>query len=272
MPALAIGSASACGAWIGVALITKGLGDVLIPTIGITFGGMIGNLGLVVAMLTAGFICRQVLTRLSQRRTASLRDVPDEDQFAVSLQIKREVTYAHDEGLLTIADGWLVYEGRHCAFSLRSCDVLSVFSWDPYVRLDFIGPHNRQTLTFRGSDRERLASMLKEWKDGPIAAGEPIFPPVTPDASAFTLARLSIGVGTFLLLGALFALTNSTRDRMAVAFLASCLAGALLIYGEGIRQALHRIESGAPFKKSPLLGIGGSQFAAEEEIRRQAIK
>jgi len=129
---------------------------------------------------------RYVTVRLVDRRMAALRDDPQGGQFAVSLKLEREVCYGFDEGLLSFEEGWLVYHGHRCVFSLPASAVDGRAFIDKNTLSFSFGPDDdprRAYLMAVSSEKFKEAGL--RWKSAECEPGTVILPPSTPSESAF---------------------------------------------------------------------------------------
>ena len=128
---------------------------------------------------------RYVTVRLVDRRMAALRDDPEGGQFAVSLKLERDVCYGFDEGLLSFENGWLVYHGHRCVFSLPA-SVVDRKMVDKNTLSFAFGPDGdqRKAYLMAVSSEEFMKAGLR-WKNAECEPGMVILPPSTPAESAF---------------------------------------------------------------------------------------
>jgi hypothetical protein len=204
--------------------------------------------------LLGAFIANWTTGRISQRRTETLRDDPEGDDFGVSLSLRREVLYGNDEGLLSFADGWMIYTGRQCAFSVRRSDVLGVIADSKRHGFQFRGPAGRCTVYFVASENGRLGGAFKAWSEATDVPGTPIFPPVVPNEEAKLLFRWW---PVFGILGATFMMLYAGRqkhlyEQWFIGAMGLIATAGVFYYGHLGRQALERIARGLPFLKSRL--------------------
>lgn len=124
--------------------------------------------------------------QLVSRKMSALRDDPEGGQFAVSLRLSRgqTVNYGFDEGLLSFEDGWLVFQGRRCVFSVSAKDValrsLSKNAFDVTF-----GPDDQvRQAHFTVFGKPKLIETVTAWTGGPIPEGQGVLPPQTASDSA----------------------------------------------------------------------------------------
>lgn len=133
--------------------------------------------------------------------------------FPVDLQLMRQKrVYGEDHGIVSFVDGWLVYEGEDCSFSVKVEDVkLQVAVTARVDSLGFLslrwGDLTEQTmirlrpkgLKSRAKDRwgdsvlrSDLYVALKDWlRVKAEADGVSLFPPVVPHPTTLVNARIS---------------------------------------------------------------------------------
>ena len=88
-----------------------------------------------------------------------------------------------DEGMLALADGWLVFRGLRTEWSLSPADAVLR---DALLQIDLSdGLYSLVTFAAPGGEYGlrpfgELRSLLDRWADCPRPPGEPVFPPVLP--------------------------------------------------------------------------------------------
>ena len=172
-----------------------------------------------------------VSNRIAAHRLAALRDEAEDRQFAATLRLACGGAYGHDEGLVAFEDGFLVFMGRRCAFSLGARDVRVGKVAGTELEFEFRGPggHHEAQLEFRRS--ARLWSALLDWRKASRRSPERVLPPARPDPglprTAFLLADAIPWIAFAVGLVAVTPSGNLDRLLYPVAPLA-ILAGAAL--------------------------------------------
>lgn len=222
-------------AGMGAGLVTGLAMTLLLRTI--NYGSVMA--ALFVARITSGF--------LVDRQMRELRDEAEGGQFAATLKLGREAVYGFDEGLVAFADGWLVFSGRRCDFSLRSGDVSVKATDSRNLAFAFDGPEgeHRASLLFRG-DR-RLHNVVLNWMGNHKVAGKPVFPPVVPNPPAYAAVQAT---GFAVLISLAFVAIWAHFDLRGLTWPLKLLFGAALpalaLYFWHVPRALRRLARGEP--------------------------
>jgi hypothetical protein len=203
-----------------------------------------------IAFFLSALVARYVTATLVDRQLASLRDDATGAQFAVTLRLAREVTYGFDEGLLAFEDGWLVYSGRRCAFSLPASAVKPRVSDKSNLSFGFGPPGDERTAFFTSQSSEKFKRSASDWRNAERVPAEAIvLPPEVPNETAYGLQRfiLSLCVVVALVLGSvlLFAHLRHLNSILTALMLAFGLpiAGIYLLESH---RSLKTIEMGLP--------------------------
>ncbi len=196
----------------------------------------------------AGFVSKLVSSWVVSRRMEALRDDPRGGQFAAGLLLSREAPYGIDEGLVAFEDGWLVFTGRRCTFSVGRADVEGVKFERSRLEFSFAGPGGTFSaqLDFRSADD--LKTAVQEWRREGRRSEGTMLPPVVPNEPARRTIRAIPQVAFAVLLLALVALWIWGVGEGAIAGLilgGTCLLIGLL-YTHDATAALRRIERGEP--------------------------
>jgi hypothetical protein len=205
-------------------------------------------------VLIGTYLTHQVTNFISKRRTEQLRDDPEGGDFAVSLSLRREVGYGHDEGLVTFAEGWLVYSGRQCSFSVRHEDVTGVIIDSKRYGFLFRGPAGRSSASLYVSEPGRFGKLFRSWAEASDVQGKPIYPPVVPTEEAMRGYGYLAVVG--LVFSALLAMYSVRQSEpLGHWFFGSFALIFLLLsscYGLVGREAVARIQAGLPYRRNQL--------------------
>ena len=118
-----------------------------------------------------------------RRRRVPLGDLPaGSEQFPCTLVLRQDVVYGVDEGQIAFVDGWLVFEGRETAFSVRASDVVRTYERG-HPAFEWAGPHGVHRAVFRPLGR-RFYGPWVEWpRTLSDIEGAPVLPPVTVSPS-----------------------------------------------------------------------------------------
>ena len=145
--------------------------------------------GLVPATLATilGFYALTTLAELAEWRRRRRRVPPGDlpagaEQFPCTLVLRQGVVYGVDEGQVAFVDGWLVFEGRETAFSVRTSDVARTYERG-HPAFEWAGPQGVHRAVFRPLGR-RFYDPWVEWpRTFSEIEGVPVFPPVTTSPS-----------------------------------------------------------------------------------------
>lgn len=263
IPAAVLGATAGISAAVLLSVLLSLVSDWVKSRWGFGISGMVSP----VALPVCAAVGHRVMRRINERRAASLRDAPDDGQFAVNATFRREVRYGFDEGLIAFVDGWLIYTGRNCSFSLRKQDVIKFATPDQQVIIDFLGPHHRHVIEFRGADTKAFAKAMREWRHGPVAEGEPIYPPVVADRSAVRLSEMTIGLGIIFGLLAIIVclLLHKVGVRVVATVLFSSFAIGFLVIGFYMRRSFARLAHNLPLQKGFVLSPSAYRMLKDEK-------
>ncbi len=205
--------------------------------------------GSVLPVLGVG-VARWISSKVISRRMQVLRDDADGGQFAASLKLSREVAYAYDEGLVSFEDGWLIFTGRRCTFSIGAADVFGR-KWkgsDYYFRF----PANDGELKVRmiGFPDTQFRLGILRWEYDARTSESPVYPPRLPqEYLRRRVRRIPLAAALpFALI--LLALIFSGRPKLVPFFCWTTLAAAGVgaAYSFRTQRILDRIALGAPPK------------------------
>lgn len=194
-----------------------------------------------------------VSNRIAARRLARLRDEGGGHQFAATLRLSREGVYGHDEGLVAFEDGYLVYMGRRCAFSLGAADVNEVKIEGGKLEFAFPGPAGRHKVELHTPRHRPFLAAAARWKGQAARSDTPVLPPARPDPNL--PVPLVVGAETLPLLAvALAAWATAPGGALGLVILLA-LAVLIPLYAAHQFAALRRLARGEP-PRPPLLGRG----------------
>lgn len=191
-----------------------------------------------------------VTNRVAARRLAHLRDEGDDRQFAATLRLRRGCAYGHDEGLVAFEDGYLVFMGRRCAFSLGAADVSAVTTEPGKLKFAFPGPAGEYTAEITTTRSEGFGKAMARWKADAARSASPVLPPVHPDpnlplplvVAAETLPVAAVAVAAYATMPPGF------FERLFVL----ALAVFVPLYAVRLFVVLRRIDREEPRPPSPL--------------------
>ncbi|GEM_PF-2701911 len=234
--------------WIGLA---AGVGLSLALSLlihRIDYGIVMGGLAI------AGFVSN----RLVARQMAGLRDEGDDQQFGATLVLSREAAYGFDEGLVSFEEGWVVFTGRRCTFSVGAGDVRVIKRGKSELQFGFEGPGGDHKARFALTSSETFAQASLEWIHAARRSEGAVFPPTRPAPSAPSAGAALVGGATIVGLVVLTAafLQGDPFDRLSAFGGAFVVFGFALAYAYDLRKVLGRIErgepAGLPFGSRPL--------------------
>ncbi|RYG25331.1 hypothetical protein EON82_07570 [bacterium] len=191
---------------------------------------------------------RYVTARLVAHQLQELRDDPDGGQYASALRVSREVTYGFDEGLLAFENGWLVYSGRRCAFSLPASAVRVRTIDKTTVAFAFGPPEDERTVHLTTASNERLQQEAAAWRDAESVEGEAVvLPPLRPDETGFAAVKSIAGFAAMavLILALCLIFFPGQKTQLALLTLAVSIP-AVGIYAVEAQRALRRVANGLP--------------------------
>ncbi len=210
----------------------------------------------------AGVVAYWTNRHLVERRMRGLRDDAEGGQFAAVLRLSRETAYGFDEGLVSFVDGWLVYTGRRCAFSVRREDALWLKADDKRYGFAFEGPAGKHLATLTVTEGGRFGKAYWDWSRAENVEGGPVLPPSVPNETAFVLYRswamLVLAVFGVVLAGLLVASEAKLGSRIISALFVAFALPATVVYARESRRALSRIADGLPYRRqrfAQFLGI-----------------
>lgn len=163
---------------IGVAIVVVGLLWAFLPKA--------NGAAFMIAILISQFVSARLLNWQMRRH----RDDPEGGQFAAQLRVSREVTYGYDEGLISFVDGWLVYTGLRCTFSLPASAV-NVGLTDLSRIFFHFGPDD----DLRGASlavfpSKEFSKSALEWRmTEDLAANSVVLPPIVTEPSVLASMR-----------------------------------------------------------------------------------
>lgn len=208
-----------------------------------------------------------------RRRVAPLRDLPSPvPQYAVRFTLRREVTYADDEGLASFVGGWLVVQAAGCVFSFRASDV-AVSRSD--LSVQFRGPAGYHRLRFIFSE----CGFREAWEDWrtttSLVEGAPVFPPVQPLDNR--KGWIHTGVATILGVAASAIPFHSSLAGAWLVGIAVTLLSSMAYFRRKAVVAHLRIAAGKPPRRSARTILGanihlerlGEAYAADRRRRRR---
>ncbi|HEY0866193.1 MAG TPA: hypothetical protein VGE01_02375 [Fimbriimonas sp.] len=242
------------------------------------FGGalvsavLLSSLGVFVGFFSFGGYL--LLRRFPADRVLRLAQHPSPvEQFPVEISLDRAgVPYGEDSGFITFVNGWLVYEGLHTSFSVRSKDVRefdsrnpdrktfdSLAHWLGWVEQDewhILGirplPVSMDLEGRRIGQRDRVfTERLINWKTGPERPkGQPVLPPLRPHPSGYYRAWIRRW-WSWLCLAAAFACIGFIPFLAAYQTATFLIVAAAALFGAAVllersfrsrRNALDRME------------------------------
>ena len=221
-------------AWAGflVGVLTFIVGMSLLPN---------ASLGL---FMISALVSRYVAAWLANKRMASLRDDLEGGQFVVTIRLMREVTYGYDEGLLAFEDGWLVYSGRRCAFSLPASAIRLRLTDKSNLSFGFGPREDERTAFITTKSSERFLSEALIWRNAQVGStGTVALPPSLPNETAYGALRTIKVMGAFAasgLLGALLTIGGRIEDTLAFWLILGFGVPLGVIY---VRDALHSLQA-----------------------------
>lgn len=229
-----------------------------------------------ITFISGGLVYRLVTGFLVERQMIGLRDGADNDQLAVTLRLSRETVYAFDEGLIAFHEGWLVFSGRRCSFSLRPADLIESGINRNGGWLTFRGPAGRHVALFTVREIGAFQREWAAWRKADPPEGEAVLPPSVTNADSRWLPMLWTGTAGLVFLGAIVLglVKNTALDFLLCALLILVSAGGAY-YGMAARRALARIAARLPYRRpSRLLRKLGLRQATVTRavLRRSGIR
>jgi hypothetical protein len=145
--------------------------------------------------------------------------------------------YGRDVGVLSFAQGWLVFEGNQASFSLRARDVEAVYRETSMVnRVYLAGSHRKVWIDLKTERPVKLREEFKAWvEEAEEPSGTPETPPLTPLAGperAVDFVELTWYALAGWVLG-LFATVNAPSLSAAVSA-GGLLAGGFAYFAVGL--------------------------------------
>ena len=193
-----------------------------------------------------------VSNRVAARRLEALRDEGEDHQFGATLRLMRGTAYGHDEGLLLFEDGYLVYMGRRCAFSLGGRDVKLTKLAENECEFVFRGPEGRHIAHLQWTKNEWAFEAITAWQKARRRSGESVLPPVTPGPSYTRAVVVLVNAlpGIALLVAAASSRSNGRFDRwidgVAIPILSVWIVGSAFSQA----QELKRLSVGEPTRRN----------------------
>lgn len=150
-----------------------------------TWGSFVYNVHFVGAIVMGlGNLMLPVFLQRTKARTNAVRLEPAPGELLVTASYYHgdALSLGADEGLLTLVDGWIFFQGDRTSWSVRPSDLDRI---DSHL-LSYPGPRGvfRVALSYQPvssvfwrSDHS-LSELLDRWKEGPEPEGEAVLPPV----------------------------------------------------------------------------------------------
>ena len=214
-----------------------------------------------------------VSNRVAARRLAVLRDEGEDRQFAATLRLTRGTAYGYDEGLLAFEDGYLVYMGRRCAFSLGARDVSVKKMAENECEFTFRGRKGDHTAHLQWQKNEDVLESIVRWRKAERRSCESVLPPAVPDSSYSRAVILFVSALPWLVFAVACLLTrwNGPSERLISFGVSSLALVATFVFVRSVARELRRIELGERRAKSLVARIRKRQRLARRKKGRFAL-
>ena len=195
-----------------------------------------------------------VSNRVAARRLDALRDEEEDRQFAATLQLKRATAYGHDEGLVSFEDGYLIYMGRRCAFSLGGRDVHVTQTDLTALKFEFRGPGGKHAAHLQLRRNDDFHKAVIAWRSARKSSPESVLPPSLPDPALPRALTVFMNALPLLVLSATFLAIPSKDqiDRLLLPAIPILLLTIALSFAFVQTLELDRLARGEPRVRSPL--------------------
>ena len=201
--------------------------------------------------------------RIAARRLKDVRDEGEDRQFAATLRLSRGTSYGHDEGLVAFEDGYLVFMGRRCAFSLGARDVRVTQMSLTEAKFEFRGPHGKHAAHLQWRRNRDLSQAVLGWRAARRRSRESVLPPVLPEPSFPRALIVSMNALPLLALGVAFlALRSAGLTERGIPFIGAAVTLAVAV---GL-ATVQTIELGRLSKGEPRVSLPPLRF---RRLRRQ---
>lgn len=217
----------------------------------------------------AGAATGSVARIRTRRRLERLRDFPAPiDQIPVRLRLARLHEYAQDEGLVSLVDGWLVFEGRRTSFSLPNA---AVEPFSEEFGFQFEGPGGAFYAALEPTQKAELADAWAAWQESPSPSGAMVLPPTKPLATWGPAAnRMGAAVGAAFAAFAAYDLAARGwwAPATVVAVVSALIVLVVLARANGAAEEFRRLAKGLPAARRH--GIMGAEDPMDYVRRRIA--